>query len=306
MSDLLFSIVIACYNQEVFVRQSVESALSQTSPSKEVIVVDDASKDGTSEVLRSFGDVIVFVELTVNGGACAARNCGASYARGRYLVFLDGDDVLAPWALDVYSRLVDAHKPKIILGRSAVCYSQIPDTNQMNVPREIRCVEYPNFLSKDRPWIYNTSALVVERAAFNASGGWTPEIFYQDIQDLLSKLGTAGTTNLILAPDTVSYRMHASNATWNCHLFVKGIYTLLVKAKADMYPGGSEYAAKRAAWFGGIIFYWMKEAFKSGNYRGGLHLLTTKWWLILLAVVCRAKAWIAGRKPVEILSLERD
>ena len=306
MSDVLFSIVIACHNQQDFVRESVQSALSQGHPRKEVIVVDDASTDGTADVLRTFGDSIIFAGLSVNGGACAARNHGVSLVQGKYVVFLDGDDVLMPWALDVYSRLVNAHRPKLILGRSAVCYGQIPLGTENDTPREIRFVEYPDFLSKDRSWVYNTSSLVVERAVLNATDGWTPEIFYQDIQDFLNKLGAAGNTILVLSPDTVWYRMHTTNATWKVPAFIKGIYILLERAKAGLYPGGQEYKAKRSAWFGGLIFYWMKAALRAGHYRDGLMLLVTKGWMILLAVVRRTAAWIDGRQPVKVIRLEQD
>jgi len=167
----MFSIVIVCYNQQDFVKECVQSALSQRHTGKEVIVVDDASKDGTANVLRSFGDAIILATLSVNGGVCAARNHGVSLAKGEYVVFLDGDDVLTPWTLDAYSRLVEAHRPKLLLAKSVKCYGQMPQATENDTPREIRFVEYADFLSKDRPWVYNTSSLVVERAAFNATDG---------------------------------------------------------------------------------------------------------------------------------------
>lgn len=304
MQDLLFSIVIACYNQQEFVRESVQSALSQWHQSKEVIVVDDASQDGTAQILRAFGESIVFAELANNQGACAARNYGASLARGKYIVFLDGDDVLMPWALDTYSRLVGAGNPAIILGRVAVCHTGVPRLREQNSPREIRFVEYPRFLAKDRQWVYNTSALVVERAAFRTTDGWSPEIFYQDIQDFLNKLGIAGTTTLILAPETVWYRFHTTNASYKVSAFIDGIYILLRKAKAGLYPGGRTQQLERSAWFGGLIFYWVMTAFRCHLYRLGFRLFITKAWLIMLASIRRGTAWLVGRRPVQILPLE--
>jgi glycosyltransferase involved in cell wall biosynthesis len=306
LSDLLFSIVIACHNQRDYVRESVQSALSQGHPGKEVIVVDDASNDGTADVLRSFGDSITLAALTVNGGACAARNHGVSLAKGRYVVFLDGDDVLMPWTLDVYSRLVEAHHPKLILGKCVLCHHEIPHPTVNDAPREIRFVTYRDFLSKDRHWIYNTSCLVVERAAFDTTDGWTPEIFFQDIQDFLNKMGNAGKTLLLLSPNTVWYRMHTTNASGRVQAFVKGIYILLDRAKAGLYPGGQKFKTKRAAWFGGLIFYWVKEAWRIGLYRDALRLLFSKGWMIVWASVRRGWAWIRGRQPVEIIRLEEQ
>lgn len=304
MQDLLFSIVIACYNQQDFVRDSVHSALSQRHDSKEVIVVDDASQDGTAEILRAFGKSIVFVGLTHNQGACAARNRGASTARGKYLVFLDGDDVLMPWALHIYSRLISAGAPAIMLGCAAVCYKDVPHVREQDLPREIRFVEYPRFFAKDRPWIYNTSTLIVERAVFCATDGWSPEIFYQDIQDFLNKVGTAGKTILLLAPATVWYRFHNTNASYKVPAFIKGIYVLLEKAEAGLYPGGRQHWLERSAWFGGLIFYWVRTAFSRHLYSLGFRLLISKAWLIILGSIRRGAAWLTGRRPVQVLPLD--
>jgi glycosyltransferase involved in cell wall biosynthesis len=306
LSKLRFSIVIACYNQEGFVREAVESALSQKHPSKEIIVVDDCSSDGTADVLNTFGASIILARLPKNSGVDAARNHGASLAGGEYLVFLDGDDVLKPWSLDVYDRLITARCPELILGRASIFSGNVPEVKTGDLPCNIQFVEYADFLSKDRPGIYNTSALVVNRSTFWSVGGWSEGIFYQDIQDLLTKLGASEKMILVLAPGTVWYRMHSTNAVHKVSLFIEGIYVLLAKARSGLYPGGRERWLGRSAWFGGLIFYWTKEAMRAGLYRDGFKLMASAWWMILLAVIRRGTAWLVGRKPVELLPLEPD
>ena len=69
-----------------------------------VIVVDDASVDGSQGILKQYGNAIRLLCLEKNAGACAARNQGAALASGEYLVFLDGDDAFLPWALEVYRK----------------------------------------------------------------------------------------------------------------------------------------------------------------------------------------------------------
>ena len=303
LSEPLFSIVIACYNHEKFIRDAVESVLRQQLPDKEIIVVDDASKDGSAEVLRSFGSAIVFERLPVNRGAAAARNHGASVAKGKYLIFLDGDDALTPWSLKVYGRIIEERGPKIILGRSSLFYGDLPAITT-GPPSKIRFVEYPNFFDKDRPWVYNTSSLVVERAAFLDAGRWSEDIFYQDIQDLLNKLSVAGGTDIILAPDTVLYRMHSTNAVRQIAPFIEGIQKLLTKSKQGVYPGDRAVRTKRAVWFGGLIFYWAKEGMRNGHFRDGLNLIVANWWMVLLAILRRAVAWMTGRRAMEVLPLE--
>jgi glycosyltransferase involved in cell wall biosynthesis len=303
VSEPLFSIIIACYNHENFIREAVESALRQPDSSKEIIVVDDASKDRSAEVLQSFGSSIVFESLPVNRGAAAGRNHGASVAKGRYLVFLDGDDVLTPWTLKVYGRIIEKHSPKLILGRSFL-FSGDPPATTAGPQSSIRFVDYPTFFDKDRPWVYNTSSLVVERAAFRDAGGWSEDIFYQDIQDLLNKMSVAGRTSLVLAPETVFYRMHATNAVRKVAPFIEGVSRLLAKARQGAYPGDRRVRMKRAVWFGGLIFYWGKQGMRNGLFLDGLRLLFTHWWMVFLALIRRGVAWIVGRKPVEVLTLE--
>jgi glycosyltransferase involved in cell wall biosynthesis len=293
--------VIACYNQEGFVRQAVESALSQPDPRKEIIVVDDCSSDGTPDVLRTFGESILFAKLPVNCGASAARNYGVSLASGEYLVFLDGDDILMPSALDIYSRLINVRCPELIFGRAALFHGEVPKVKTDDLWHKIKYVEYDHFLAKDRPCLMNTSTLVVNRSTFLSAGGWSQNIFYQDIQDLVTRLGVSGKMILVLAPDTVWYRMHLANAVRNVPLFIKGIYVLLAKARAGEYPGGRERWFERSAWFGGLIYYWTKTAICAGLYRDGLNLLASGWRMILLAVIRRGKAWLMGRSPVKNL-----
>ena len=297
--------MIACYNHEGLVREAVASALSQKHPGKEIIVVDDGSRDGTADVLGTFGASIILAKFPNNRGAEFARNHGASLAKGDYLVFLDGDDVLMPWALDVYDGLITARCPKFILGRSAMIHGKVPEVKTGARPSNTQFVEYTEFLAKDRPCFMNTSTLVVDRSTFWSVGGWSQGIFYQDMQDLVTKMGVSGKMILVLTPDTVWYRMHLTNASRKVSPFIEGIHVLLAKARAGLYPGGRKRRVARSAWFGGLIFYWTKEAMRVGLYRDGLNLLTSGWWMILFAVIRRSMARLVGRKPIELLSLKQ-
>src|SRR5437660_1302309 len=95
-----FSIIITSHNQANFIRDAVESALAQLHGPNEVIVVDDASNDGSQAILEEYGERVRLVRLQKNVGAGSARNAGIAAANGEFLVFLDGDDVLLPWALN--------------------------------------------------------------------------------------------------------------------------------------------------------------------------------------------------------------
>ena len=91
----LVSILIPAYNAERFLAETIRSALHQSWPHKEIIVVDDGSKDNTLALAQSFASTGVKVVAQPNQGAAAARNHLASLAQGDYLQWLDADDLLS-------------------------------------------------------------------------------------------------------------------------------------------------------------------------------------------------------------------
>jgi glycosyltransferase involved in cell wall biosynthesis len=93
----LISVVIPVYNGEAFLDQAIESALEQTWPRTEVVVVDDGSTDRSAEIAGSYPVELVRQE---NGGVAAARNRGVDAAKGDLLSFLDQDDMLRPEKLE--------------------------------------------------------------------------------------------------------------------------------------------------------------------------------------------------------------
>jgi glycosyltransferase involved in cell wall biosynthesis len=94
--DGLVSILIPAYNAGQWLAETLRSALAQTWPRKEIIVVDDGSTDRTLEVARSFASMGVLVVSHQNQGAAASRNKAFSLCRGDYIQWLDADDLLSP------------------------------------------------------------------------------------------------------------------------------------------------------------------------------------------------------------------
>jgi glycosyltransferase involved in cell wall biosynthesis len=92
----LVSILIPAYNSQEWLANTLASAVAQTWPRKEIIVVDDGSKDRTAEVARRFASKEVAVVTTKNQGAAAARNHALRLSQGDYIQWLDADDLLAP------------------------------------------------------------------------------------------------------------------------------------------------------------------------------------------------------------------
>ncbi len=110
------SVVIPCYNVAPLVEQSIRSALNQSHPPAEIILVDDGSKDDTPAVIQRFIDAhdqrlptrIVLIRQK-NAGVSRARNVGIVKAGGDFIAFLDGDDLFMPSKLEKQLALLEAH-----------------------------------------------------------------------------------------------------------------------------------------------------------------------------------------------------
>jgi len=100
------SLIIATFNHAQFLREALDSALGQTLPGVDIVVVDDGSTDATPTVLAEYGDRIRSLRQP-NRGLAAARNAGLSLARGTYVAFLDADDVLASEKLARQAAILD-------------------------------------------------------------------------------------------------------------------------------------------------------------------------------------------------------
>jgi glycosyltransferase involved in cell wall biosynthesis len=93
------TVIIPTYNRAEFITKAIESALKQTMPVHEIIVVDDGSKDNTKVVLEKYQNKIKYIYQS-NAGPAAARNRGIKTATGEWLAFLDSDDRWLPTKLE--------------------------------------------------------------------------------------------------------------------------------------------------------------------------------------------------------------
>lgn len=104
------SIVIPAYNAGRYLRECIDSILAQTFSDFEILVIDDASTDNTSDVLASYSDLRVrSVHHCSNSGPGAARNTGLRQARGRWVAFSDADDAWMPTRLEKLVGLAKEH-----------------------------------------------------------------------------------------------------------------------------------------------------------------------------------------------------
>ncbi len=98
----IISVICPCYNQEKYLSEAIDSVLVQTMKDWELIIVDDGSTDNSYSIMTEYAgkDKRITCFRQANGGPSKARNQGAKNAHGKYLLFLDSDDILAPTYLE--------------------------------------------------------------------------------------------------------------------------------------------------------------------------------------------------------------
>ncbi len=90
----MISIIVPVYNAGKYIKETIESVLSQSYADFELLLIDDCSKDDSEEIIKSFkDDRVKYIKQPENKGAWAARNRGLEEAKGRYIAFLDADDL---------------------------------------------------------------------------------------------------------------------------------------------------------------------------------------------------------------------
>ena len=98
-----FSIITSSHNSSAFVSETIESVLNQSLSDWEMIIVDDFSSDDSVQVIQSFVEIdsrIKLIQLGINSGAAVARNIAINVSKGRYIAFLDSDDIWLPDKLE--------------------------------------------------------------------------------------------------------------------------------------------------------------------------------------------------------------
>jgi glycosyltransferase involved in cell wall biosynthesis len=228
----LVSVIIPTYNYAHFVLEAVESALAQTYPDREIIVVDDGSTDATGQVLQPYLDRIRYI-FQPNGGLSAARNTGIEAAQGEFIALLDSDDVWHPRKLELQVDYLNQH-PEIGL----LATDQITDRSQgwpaLADPASIRPLTFPldKVVGKAH---FGPSSAVIRRICFYSVGLFDPTLRCVEDRDMWIRLAS----KFVLAklPLTLLwYRLHPTSLSNKSVQMEEAELRVLHKAFRDI-PG---------------------------------------------------------------------
>lgn len=176
----LFSVIIPLYNKAPYVRKAVESVLGQTLGDYEIIIIDNGSIDGSSEIVAGFTDSrIRIIRLEENIGVSNARNKGVSLSTAPYITFLDADDWWEPTFLEEMRGLIERHPDAGIYGTG---YYIVKNSKKRLAPIGVDEnftegeINYCAVYTKTLCMPLTSISVAIPRAVFDESGGFKPHL----------------------------------------------------------------------------------------------------------------------------------
>jgi teichuronic acid biosynthesis glycosyltransferase TuaG len=235
--DELVSIIVPVYNAEKFIASMVTSVIEQTYTDWELILVDDKSDDRSLaiiDILRKRDDRIKLITMAVNSGAGASRNIGTGAARGRYIAFLDADDIWAPTKLDVQLSFMRKYKHAFTYtGYEFADAEGISTKKRVHVPHKI---SYPQALKNHIIW---TSTVMIDLHQVDKKVVLMPDIRRgQDAATWWKVLRTVGYAYGIDSPLSY-YRRTSASLSANKLVAIKRTWYLFTKVEKLGYVKSS-------------------------------------------------------------------
>lgn len=202
------SVIIPTYNYAQYIKQAIDSVLSQTFRDLEIIVVDDGSTDNTREILQGYGDKIKYF-YQENKGISKARNLAISKATGEYIALLDADDVWLPIKLE---RQLDIIENNPDLG--FVCSAALVVNGDGNY---IDCWGVQKKRPETFEYLFNLNyiqplSMVIRRRCLDEVGYFDPRLPISQDYDLVLRLTKRFKFFFIDYP-LVKYRVHDGNTS---------------------------------------------------------------------------------------------
>lgn len=217
MNAPLVSVVMPVLNGQKYLRQSLDSVLTQTYHPIEIVVVNDGSTDETAAILASYGDRVTVIEQD-HQGVAIARNAAMRNAAGKYLAFLDHDDWWRPEKIEKQVAQFEAN-PRVGLVHTGVDHfddatgAWVGPLNPLSRPERLSGECYEELLLDNA--IYNSSAMI-RAAVLEKSGLCDISITGNTIQDYDLWLRIARWSELAYVPEPLlAYRLHGGQGLWH-------------------------------------------------------------------------------------------
>ena len=208
----LISVIIPTYNCGAFIKEALDSVFVQTFTDYEVIVVDDGSTDNTRGVVDRFGEKVRYI-YQENKGVSAARNTGIKNAQGRFIAFLDADDIWLPKKLELQMKAMSESDSIGIVACGLFCIR-----GKDNIEKEVIPKNYPNKnqliqeLCCDPDVFFGAgSSVLVRRECFQKLGLFDENLHAAEDWDMCLRIAKSYDVRSVQLP-LLEYRARAGSA----------------------------------------------------------------------------------------------
>ena len=208
------SVIIPYYNRDLFIDEAIQSVLAQTLKPLEIIIVNDASRQSSRELLDRYSSVSRIIDLPANVGLAASRNAGIRAACGRFIALLDDDDIWLPEKLELQRRYMQEH-PECSCVHTAVwamlpqqpdvvwqCFGQGPMTLAQALTNDYWAIP---------------STMMFRTEAVRALGGFDPHFRQCEDRDLIIRFCASGYQVLGIARPLVRLRRQGQDSLTSSH-----------------------------------------------------------------------------------------
>lgn len=215
-AEPLISVVIPSYNHGHYLKEAIQSVRNQTYESLEIIVIDDGSTDNTGEVAHLFSSVKYYKQE--NSGLSAARNKGLLKSTGKYIVFLDADDILTPEAIAFNYGLIKTSAEYAFVSGG---YRFITEKNKLLPDPILKTVQKDHYFGMLKGnYIGMHATVLYDKEKLVAIGGF--DISFLACEDYDVYLRLTSKHAVLCHPQRIAlYRMHDNNMSRNSLLMLK-------------------------------------------------------------------------------------
>ena len=203
MTSPLVTCVLAVYNGERYLREALDSVLSQTYSRVETIVVDDGSTDGTDALIRVYGDRVRHLHQS-NAGPAAARNVGIARSQGTFIAFQDADDIWHPERIERQMARFEA-RPEL-----ALCSAYLSNFWEPEIQDEAEALR-DHLIAKPFPGYGTPPSLLVRRALYDTVGPFNESLRLGSDTEWFLRASEQGVLMEVLPDVLVRRRWHRGN-----------------------------------------------------------------------------------------------
>jgi cellulose synthase/poly-beta-1,6-N-acetylglucosamine synthase-like glycosyltransferase len=277
---MFLSIIIPVYNRAHLIANALDSVIQQRDDDCEIIVIDDGSTDTTPQTLKRYNGQIRVVR-TENQGAGLARNTGIQLAKGKYVAFLDSDDVWFPWTVKNLKQIIaQTGRPSVI--QTTFVWLQAEGKLPADAPADVQYQVFEDVFSYGMCHAMSgAGATIVKSEALRKCGGFSNQRIVGEDIDLLFKLGTEKGCVLLSNPPSFAYCRHDEMTTLSADAWYKGALFLLQQERKGLYPGGKLRQCERRHCLAMDAAYRSLVCLKAGNVMNALRIyLASLTWQI--------------------------